>query len=177
MKSIWCCSLCLCLAATSLKAQQVASQLRVQRLGSLYYNQVADAGWNGWGLQVERSRMGTGRIGWLVGAELGYTGWGNQLLAKGGGQFRLMSSPRWMSSVRLYAMPGVALFRPRLLFTYRVGTEAVVVYKFSARFGLMASAGLAYSACPTYKDYGRINRYIDVPLSIGVQWQRTWQRR
>jgi hypothetical protein len=160
------------ISVSPLLAQTSTWQLRVQRLGSLRYNDVADAGWNGWALQAERSQIGANRLGWLAGAEAGYTGWGNQLLAKGGIQYALVQSTRITGTARLYAMPGIALFRPRSLFTYRAGAEVVVGYSLGKRMGLMAAAGLAYSACPAYKQYGAISRYLDVPLSVGIQWQR-----
>ena len=160
------------IGAAPLLAQTSAVQVRVQRLGSVRYNTVTDAGWNGWAVQAERSQFGTNRLGWLAGAEVGYTGWGNQLLAKGGIQYALLRSSRLTSTARLYAMPGLALFRPRSLFAYRAGGEVVGSYALGNRLGLLAAAGLAYSACPAYKRYGTISRYWDVPLSVGIQWQQ-----
>ncbi|AQG79335.1 hypothetical protein [Spirosoma montaniterrae] len=156
------------LYAAAVQAQPSALQIRIQRLGSLRYNNVNDLGWNGWALQVEKSHSAPNGLGWLAGAEMGYTGWGSQVLAKGGVQYQLTKSSRWLSSVRAYVMPGAALFRPRPLFTYRVGGEVVGAYKLGKRFGLMAAAGIAYAACPAYDRYGSINRYVDVPLSVGV---------
>lgn len=160
------------LGAPPLFAQTSELQVRLQRLGSLRYNDFSDPGWNGWGLQAEYNRRGTNQLGWLIGAESGYTGWGNQVLAKGGVQYRLANSRHWTSTVRVYGMPGVALFRPRPLFAYRVGTELTMAYTFTRRFGLLAAVGLAYGAAPAYKRYALINRYVDVPLSLGVQWPR-----
>lgn len=166
----WLIGLWLCTAP--LFAQTSEFQLRVQRLGSLRYNNVSDLGWNGWGVQAEHNRMGANRLGWLVGIESGYTGWGNQALAKGGVQYRLVESPHWSGCVRAFGMPGVALFRPRPLFAYRTGAELIVAYTFTRRFGVLAAAGLTHSAVPGYERYGGINRYVDVPLSLGVQWRR-----
>ncbi len=171
MKMRLCWLIGLWISAAPVFAQSSAFQVRIQRLGSVRYNTVNDLAWNGWALQVERSHTAVNRFGWLAGVEAGYTGWGNQVLAKGGVLYSLTNSPRLASSVRLYAMPGAVLFRPQPLFTYRLGGEAVVAYKTGRRLGVLAVAGIAYSACPAYERYGRISRYVDVPLSIGVQWQ------
>jgi hypothetical protein len=149
-------------------------QVRIQRFYSLRYQNESDPAWAGWGGQVERRQAfgPTARLGWLVGAEVSQAGWGSQALAKVGLSQTYLATRRWNGDFRIYAMPGVALFRPRSLFAYRVGLEGQVAYRFGKRLQLVGGVGLSYADCPAYADYGAVHRFVDLPLHVGLQWNR-----
>lgn len=157
--------------AGPLLAQRPAWQVRLQRPYSLAYGREWDPAWGpGWGVQVERRQPIGNRAGWLVGLEASQAGWGNQVLAKGGLALRVFETGRWGGDVRGYAMPGVALFRPRPLLAYRVGVEGVLAYRVGRRLRLVVGFGVAYADCPAYGRYSAVRTYTELPLFFGVGW-------
>ena len=145
---------------------------------------VYEPGFNGGGVRLDQVQYITNtNISFLNGFEYSFLGWGSQLLVSNGFSFRIYPQVTWDEEslkthpgkfsidARLYAMNGILLLRPKVLYTGAIQIDPVLTYQLNRKIALHLAAGYRYSLSPGYRDYCSIWSYSDVPISLGISWR------
>jgi hypothetical protein len=83
-----------------------------------------------------------------------------------GPSFSLFKKERIQLSVYPAIYQGIALFRPESLYTWGTSLEGFFTYQFGKKSSLQLGTGIRYISCPTYKQYGQIASFVEIPLTL-----------
>lgn len=112
----------------------------------------------------------------LGGIEFRTIDWGNQVTLKMGYSASYIQKTKWSLTGITSAGMGVALFVKNPLFVYSVDYMPVFTWCRNKRFDYSVGFGIRFTHCPTYRNYGKINQLIELPLKIGVKYKLNYKK-
>lgn len=65
---------------------------------------------------------------------------------------------------------GLALFRPRPLYTFSTGIRSNYLFLQREKLTLGASLEVRFTVCPAYRKYSQINRVLEIPVGLLVRF-------
>lgn len=142
--------------------------LSVRSYPSSGYNFVYQPGMNGVGITLDYTLKKLEAVDLFAGLEYRISDWGHLVLLSSGAQHTWWEGNRWSFSSRAGLLNGLALFRPKSLYIIGAETTAHLYLRIFNRFGLFATAGLRWSTCPAYRNYGLIWSYLEIPVGTGI---------
>lgn len=103
------------------------------------------------------------------GIEFRTINWGNQLSLNLGFKTTYIQKEKWSLSGVTTAGFGLALFVKNPLFVYSIDYMPVFTWLRNKRFDFDIGLGIRFTHCPAYRNYGKINQLLELPLKIGVK--------
>ena len=132
---------------------------------------VYEPGFSGAGIRFDRIQIiDSSRFSIVNGLEYSFTAWGSQILMNNGFGLEILTKNKFSVKATFSAMNGIALFKPKPLYTGAFDLRSEIYYALKQNLSLYLAFGFRYSVCPGYRDYGPIWSYSDVPFGLGILW-------
>ena len=102
--------------------------------------------------------------------------WGNQVTLNVGYKVPYIQKGNWSFSGITSAGFGLALFVDNLLFVYSVDYIPVFTWLRNKRMDFDIGLGIRFTNSPAYKNYGKINQLLELPLRIGMTYNLGYRK-
>ena len=132
---------------------------------------IYEPGFSGAGIRADRIQaIGDSGYSLISGLEFSFQGWGSQVLINNGLAASLWEFGPFNISGKLNILNGMALFKGKILYAGSLELGPQLSYSLKRKLSISLGSGIRYSACPSYRRYGSIWCYVDIPITLGVFW-------